>query len=237
MVDREKQHTDLLIRSDGAPPLVIENKVFALPDSDQLDRIAAKFSSENPHLVLLSLTPPAWAGQAWTSPTGHVWIWMSYKELIERLGPTVPKVCAADHYAGATLDRWLRLIGRLGELVELVGQPAIDEPVMLPRQQRQLLETARLDAPVQKMRCQRIASELTHRDLAAYAGLTNGTGLVAWFTDSPHGFVWGWQLQGKISGLPSSSRKVIRGTAGRTSTRPPGRKKPAVTSASLPSAR
>ena len=34
-VRRENQNTDLLIRSREAPPLVIENKVFALADLDQ----------------------------------------------------------------------------------------------------------------------------------------------------------------------------------------------------------
>jgi hypothetical protein len=146
--------------------MVIENKVFALADSDQLDRIAEKFSSESPRLVLLSLTPPAWAGQAWTSPaTGHVWTRMSYEELTERLRPTITQVRAADEYAGATLGRWLGLIDRLGELLELVGQPAVDELVMLPRRQRDILDSARLDAPVQKMRCQRIAAELGNHGL------------------------------------------------------------------------
>jgi len=37
---REKDHTDLLIRHGQDPVMVIENKVFALPDTSQLARLA-----------------------------------------------------------------------------------------------------------------------------------------------------------------------------------------------------
>jgi hypothetical protein len=196
-VSREEKRTDLLIRSPGSPSMVIENKIFALVDSAELDRIAKKFSLENPRLVVLSLTPPAWPGHRWTSTdAGNVWTWMSYDEFVAQLRPIVPEVRAADAYAGATLSRWLDLLGRLGELTELVGRPGMDEPVLLPPDQRRIL--GRLDAPVQKMRYQRVAAELVSRGLKnAYAGFTRATGLAAWFTDSPHGFLWGWQLQGE----------------------------------------
>ncbi|MER6329249.1 hypothetical protein ABT298_07905 [Streptomyces sp. NPDC001034] len=197
-VEREKLNTDLLIRGEGRPPLVIENKVFALPDSVQLDRIAKKFDGQNPRLVLLSLTPPTWGEQAWTSPGGYEWTWLSYEQLEQLLRPTVPEVGAADEYAGATLARWLDLIGRLGDLTRLVGQPALDEPLQLPRSQRDILHTARLDVPVQKMRYQQVAVELGERGLTGVeTNLTNGTALIDWYSDSPHGFEWGWQLQGE----------------------------------------
>jgi hypothetical protein len=197
-VEREKQNTDLLIRADGQPPIVIENKVFALPDSVQLDRIAKKFEGQKPRLVLLSLTPPAWGAQTWTSPGGHEWTWMSYEQLADRLRPTLREVTAADGYAGATLSQWLDLMGRLGDLTRLVGHPAPDEPLQLPRSQRDILHTARLDVPVQKMRYQQLAIELGRRGVVGtHTDLTNGTALVDWYTDSPHGFAWGWQLQGE----------------------------------------
>ncbi|MEU6541626.1 hypothetical protein [Streptomyces sp. NPDC047000] len=197
-VEREKLNTDLLIRADGRPPVVIENKVFALPDSVQLDRIAEKFEGQNPCLELLSLTPPVWGEQAWASPGGHRWTWMSYEQLADRLRPAVAEVAAADEYAGATLNRWLDLIDRLGDLTRLVGQPGLDEPLQLPRSQRDLLHKARLDVPVQKMRYQQLAVELGSRGLVgAHTDLTNGTALVDWYADSPHGFEWGWQLQGE----------------------------------------
>jgi hypothetical protein len=198
MVSQEEKRTDLLIRSPGSPSIVIENKVFALVESAQLDRIAAKFSREipRPRLRVLSLTPPVWPGRTWTSTDGNVWTWMSYDKLVAQLRLIVPEVGAADAYAGATLSRWLDVLGRLGELSELVGRPRMDEPVMLPQHQREIL--GRLDAPVQKMRYQRVAAELVSRGLTdAYAGFTRSTGLVAWFTDSGHGFIWGWQLQGE----------------------------------------
>ncbi|MFF8992405.1 PD-(D/E)XK nuclease family protein [Streptomyces sp. NPDC014983] len=197
-VEREKLNTDLLVRDDGRPPVVIENKVFALPDSQQLDRIAKKFDGQNPRLVLLSLTPPAWGEKAWTSPSGHEWTWLSYEQLAELLRPAIVEVAAADDYAGTTLSRWLDLIGRLGDLARLVGQPTLDELVQLPKHQRDILGAARLDVPVQKMRFQHIAIELGKRGLTGVrTDLTNGTALVNWYTDSPRGFSWGWQLQGE----------------------------------------
>ena len=56
---REKNHTDLLIRHGRAQVTVIENKVFALPNTSQLDRL-----SNRPGAVWGSRTrPPAlnWA--------------------------------------------------------------------------------------------------------------------------------------------------------------------------------
>ena len=177
--------------------MVIENKVFSLPDWEQLERIAGKFAGQRPRLVLLSLTRPSWEGEAWPTSHGDVWTLLSYDELAQRLRPTIPQVSAANEYAGATLGRWLDMVDRLGELTAAVGQPGLDEPLQLPRSQRELLLEARLDASVQKMRYQRVAVELGAHGLDAYVNLTNGTGMVEWFTDSPRGFRWGWQLQGE----------------------------------------
>ncbi|MEV7150489.1 hypothetical protein AB0O05_28800 [Streptomyces sp. NPDC093084] len=197
-VEREKLNTDLLIRADGCPPTVIENKVFSLPDSVQLDRIAQKFAGQNPHLVLLSLSPPSWGELPWTSPGGLEWTWLSYEQLAERLRPTIAEVAAVDSYGGVTLGRWLDLMGRLADLTHLVGKPDPDDPLQLLRSERDILHAARLDVPVQKMRYQRLAIELGRRGLAGVeTNLTNGTALASWYTESPHGFRWGWQLQGE----------------------------------------
>lgn len=63
-VHREKNNLDLLFRWPGRDPLVIENKVFSLPDERQLNEysVKAKKSGENPAFWLLSLSDPGWIG-------------------------------------------------------------------------------------------------------------------------------------------------------------------------------
>jgi hypothetical protein len=189
-VHREKLHTDILITAAGQPPLVIENKMFSLPDRAQLDRIAQKFVGQQPELVLLSLSAPAWKLQ-------DPWQWLSYQELTRRLRPTVASVTEADAYQGATLERWLALADRMNTLNSLVAQPGHDEPFLLPPKTRELLASARLDAPAQKMRCQHVAAALARQGVPAVARLTNNLGLVEWFTRAADGLFWGWQLQGE----------------------------------------
>lgn len=189
-VCREKLHTDILITSAGRPPLVIENKMFSLPDRGQLDRIAEKFVGQQPELVLLSLSAPAWQLE---SP----WQWLSYQELTQRLRPAIASVTDADAYEGATLERWLVLADRMTTLNRLVAQPSHDEPLLLPAKARDVLASARLDAPVQKMRCQHIAAALARNGISADARLTNNLGLVEWYIEAADGLLWGWQLQGE----------------------------------------
>lgn len=106
---REKHHTDLMVQTPGQQTLVIENKVFALPDTEQLDRIAAILKADAPRLVLLSLTDPGWVDNTWTTPEGLMWTWLSYGQLADRLRLVVPAVADADDYAGTTLTVWLKL--------------------------------------------------------------------------------------------------------------------------------
>ena len=65
---REKEHTDLLIKHDDQRLMIIENKVFALPDASQLARLGDPPRPGAAKLVLLSLTPPGWPDCTWTSP-------------------------------------------------------------------------------------------------------------------------------------------------------------------------
>ena len=71
---QEKYHTDLLVRHGQQDITVIENKVFALPDSGQLARLAEGPGAAASELVLLSLTSPGWPDGTWTSPGGRSWI-------------------------------------------------------------------------------------------------------------------------------------------------------------------
>jgi PD-(D/E)XK nuclease superfamily len=152
---REYKHLDVVVYTPGWQVLVIENKVFALPDEGQLDAysanvIAGKFG--RPALVLLSLTDPGWPGGCWTAPAGQRWWWRSYDELRALLATLVPAVRRDDRYVGETLSRWLDLLESLQHRLAALGLPADDEPLPLNATDSKLLATARLNAPVQKMR-------------------------------------------------------------------------------------
>jgi hypothetical protein len=97
----------------------------------------------------------------------------------------------------------MNLLDRLGRLAVAVGHPSQDAPLVLAKPVRAALARARLDAPVQKMRCQHLAARLrqtlaedgTGRAVRVRADLTNATGLVEGFAGDDPAF--GWQVQGE----------------------------------------
>jgi hypothetical protein len=191
---RESQHFDLMVHEPGRRVLVIENKVFALPDTAQLEEYE-KQAPRGAALVLLSLTDPGWEEY-------RGWRYRSYGDLRSVLLPLVPDIAAVDGYAGLSLARWLTLIGSLVELYRIAGHPGPGEPLMPSPAVRQLLAPARLDVPVQKMRFQHAARELARElepelsagKLTVRADVTRATGLVEAFTAGYPRL--GWQLQG-----------------------------------------
>lgn len=204
-VRREWRHLDLVVHVPERQPLVVENKMFSLPDERQLDRYATTVAAHlpgEPSLVLLSLTEPGWPEGRWVSPQGRApWTYRSYQELMEILRQVRPEVYRTDDgFAGRVLDRWLNMLARLHALVEAVGCPGPEEPLDLDADTCRELQRLRLDAPVQKMRYQAVATHV-RRQLATElpgidisAGLSNGKGLVQGSIDGPRPRL-GWQLQ------------------------------------------
>jgi hypothetical protein len=199
LVQREHRHLDLVIDVPDRRRLVIENKMFALPDDDQLDRYASQnvaARGEEPTLVLLSLTDPGWVGDQHASGE-RTWHYRSYRELRRLLLSCVAAVSGQDAYAGETLERWCTLLHTLQEVAYALGKPEAEEPVQPTRADRRVLASIRLDGPIQKMRYQHIALQARRLvpGLTVGVNLTNGTGLaegVCW-----HGNIRvGWQLQG-----------------------------------------
>ena len=195
IVTREEGHTDLAVRQ-GNTLTIMELKTFALPELDQLERLAERFHKEDPGLTLLTLSRPLWEERTWQVVT--------YDRFAERLISVVPTVRAADEYAGATMARWLELLGMLHELAARVGQPSMDEPLLPEPDVLKLVNGARLEAAILKMRFQHVAAELRRRGLAANAGYSpRGGGIVEWGIDGKSDYgngggalVWGWQIQG-----------------------------------------
>jgi hypothetical protein len=200
----EYKHLDLVVYTPGRQVLVIENKVFALPDEKQLAAYSANTIPKmhgKPARVLLSLTDPGWPKGCWTAPTGQRWWWRSYDDLRALLAPLVPAVSRDDPYAGETLSRWLDLLKSLQHRLTPLGLPADGEPLPLHATYRELLATARLNTPVQKMRFAHLVRQVRMQlpeqtpPLSLLAGLTNTVGLAEGFARGrdPE---FGWQMQG-----------------------------------------
>src|SRR6266567_4657796 len=157
-IERESNHLYLVLHLPDLAPIVVENKVFSVPDEEQLDRYAdvlaereAKGSTYT--RVLLSLISPGWA-------TYNGWQLLSYRELAKALRPQVVPIRAADAFAGALVEHYVVLINRLVDLFEFLGTPASDEPLLLNRTVKGYLQQVRISAGVQKARASCVAREL-----------------------------------------------------------------------------
>lgn len=193
---REWRHLDLVldeVKADGTPGparVVVENKMFALPDLGQLREYGHVINRDlkgRPSLVLLSLADPGWTGSRWDNGTGNVWRHCSYQSLAGLLATTtLPQ--HTDRFQLATLEGWRVMVERLARLSELVCQPGPDECVFLPQTVSDKLRPIRLDAPVQRLRAHHVVSQLRKKlgdplpaDVSVDAGLTNGLGFVEAF--------------------------------------------------------
>lgn len=206
---REWQHLDLVLdeaasgTKGGPARVVVENKMFALPDLEQLRRYGKsvrKLLDGSPSLILLSLADPGWPDGIWDDGNGGVWRHCSYQVLADALA-SVPQATDIDPFVNDTLMRWRTMLDRLHRLFDLVGRPGADEPFQLPREIRETLGSIRLGGPVQKLRAHHLASALRRElrdvdDILIDAGLTNSIGFVEAFVPVTDGVEAGWQLQG-----------------------------------------
>jgi hypothetical protein len=192
-----------VVQATGWSPLVIENKVFSLPDEAQLARYASHNTvalGDGAALVLLSLSDPGWQARCFQCANGRVWTYRSYLELITLLRPFA-RGGIGDDYTRLTLGRWLDMLATLVDLAADLGCPSPHEPLVLEREYRMYLEQVRLAGAVQKMRCQHVAHQVRARiggaaadcGLAIMAGFTNNTGIVEGIQMRLPGF--SWQLQ------------------------------------------
>lgn len=205
---REAGHLDLVLHLPDLAPIVVENKVFSVPDEEQLDRYAKstvaqrKVGGTRYACVLLSLMSPGW-----TSYNG--WRVLRYRELAEALRAHMAHIRTADAFAEDLVEHYVVLISRLVELFEVLGSPAANESLLLTGSIASDLKRARLSAGVQKARASCVAREL-RRSVAERGwsgihvgyGFTNGTSLLEGFFPQgmggkdPAGDELGWQLQG-----------------------------------------
>lgn len=205
--ERESAHLDLVVRLPGLSPIAIENKVFSVPDEEQLDRYSAlldqtELNGVRHSRVLLSLVSPGWADRAYRG-----WQLRSFGDLGKALASQLQDIRMVDAFSADLVDHYLTLIRLLDGVFEILGAPAADAPLLLPAPILQELEATRLSAGIQKARASHIARDLRNAIRARWSdidvdhGFTNGLSLLQVFRrvptepDSPPDWV-GWQLQG-----------------------------------------
>ena len=164
--EREHEHLDLILRLPGLQLIVIENKVWSLPDDAQLQAYAtgpiSRLGTDTAQ-ILLSLTPPAWDEPGARMLGGRRWDYLSYRELANRLEPVAERLeksaGADDRFAGQLVQRyaaWVKLLCRLAGEVTI----APSEPVLLDDQSRAALERARIHDGISKLRGRRVMAAL-----------------------------------------------------------------------------
>jgi hypothetical protein len=130
-VRREFQHLDLVIEFTGYKPVVIENKLTALPDEEQLLRYTRGALSglrSEPIFLLLSLADPGWRADR-KRIGGHDWTHVSYGDLAKRLAAAFWNQGGFD---GQVMAHEAAFAHLLHGVVEEVGVTAGSEPYQLP---------------------------------------------------------------------------------------------------------
>lgn len=193
-VDRERQHLDLAFHWPDCAPLVVENKVFALPDLAQLQSYAGLVAhwEPRPSLVLLALSAPDFGAGEWR--------YVSYAEFACRIREALP---AGHEYEVQTMHRYASLVADLHELMQVVEVQSDEEPVWLEDGALSSISSSQMRSALQKARAQRVASILNHAipglNRVAKGDLSNATPLVEILESTQVGgreVLAGWQLQG-----------------------------------------
>ncbi|SMH50433.1 hypothetical protein SAMN06295885_3537 [Rathayibacter oskolensis] len=202
--ERERQNMDLVLRWPDRAPLVIENKVFSLPDLAQLDeyaRLAGSWRGSPPAFCLLAMSAPDLrVAEDGTEATENGWRYLGYAELARRIEKALP---ADQSYEVETMRRYAALVEDLQHLVSSTDVVSEQERVWLSDAELSAVSSSQTRAALQKARAQRIARLISrevpgrHRDVEH--GMTRSVALVSCFEHIRIRGVdaWaGWQLQG-----------------------------------------
>lgn len=200
----EKAHLDLAVELPGLAPFVVENKVFSPPDEGQLDAYAAGplASLTDPVLLLLSLGASGWATHE--SPSGHVWRYVSYRQLADALGDAAPIIGEpAEHFDRQIVEHYRHLIHVLDRLAAIAGRVDDNDPLDVPEADATLLRRIRLHDAIGKLRARHgivaarahTSPHLVGHTVRWEAKFSNGSPLVSAFLDRGDGDWLGWQYQ------------------------------------------
>jgi hypothetical protein len=172
-VRREFQNLDLVFLWEGRNPLVIENKVFSLPDAAQLaryDEVIAKWQNQ-PRRLLLGVVPP--------SVPVPGWAFLDYRDLADRIEAAL----AADPYSYEveTMRHYARMIHRLVDLIDTTQIVDLTEDVWLSRDILSTLESNQLAHALGKLRGHRVATLLNKKlGGGVDASLSHGNPVLTW---------------------------------------------------------
>lgn len=208
-VRREYRYLDLVVELPGFAPTVIENKVFSLPDVEQLKRYAdsALEGFDDPTLILLSFTSPGWPDDMFTVGS-RVWKWLSYDDLATRVQTAASRIRTSGAteaaFAGDLLDHYAGFVRMMRRLATAVGEPLADEGVELDAVVIEHLRRIRLHDALSKARARTLVNVLRKelgdtvngQPVTWKSDFTRGNVLIEAFTPTADGDRIGWQLQG-----------------------------------------
>jgi hypothetical protein len=192
---RERGHLDIWVEAlAGGQSIVIENKLFSMPDETQLDgyeaRIAASPTMAGSATRLLSLTRPVWSGGTYKR-----WEWMAYQVFGSRL---LEAATGRSDFAGQFVAHWGKVCCLLHELASRVAITDESEMYSLDDDRRTCLD-ARLLAFAETLRAyqltERVRSALADPRVKVVSGFTRSKAIVEAFAEVHTGFELGWQYQ------------------------------------------
>lgn len=153
-VERERENLDLVLRWPGMAPLVIENKVFSLPERAQLDEYrvkTARWKGSAAQHVLLSMSPPREAVEGWT--------YLSYQELAERVDLAVADI-EDSAYEMETVRRYSRVVRLLSALLDTTVVHSREESAWLDSSQLAEIDSNQTRTALRKLRARRVQAVL-----------------------------------------------------------------------------
>lgn len=194
-VERERQNLDLVLQWPDAAPLVIENKVFSLPDAGQLEEYRAKtarWKGAPAQHVLLSMSPPDAPVEGWT--------YLSYQDLAERIDVALAET-DDERYEIETLRRYSRVVRLLSALLETTVVHSSAESAWLDGTELAEIDSPQTRTALRKLRARRVQAMVAEQAPGVgrtEADISHGHPLVGWRRRVRVGEVEiqaGWQYQ------------------------------------------
>ena len=152
-IEREKKNFDLWLEWPDRRPLLIENKVFSLPDERQLEdyTIKATGNGETVSFWLLSLSDPRWPENRKIIAQNE-WRWLGYDQLASLIRSALPANDVS--YPVETMRHYAIVAELLAKLAARVTTSQSSEPVALSDEIKTALAEAdnRLKSTMEKFR-------------------------------------------------------------------------------------
>jgi|GEM_PF-5122643 len=211
-VERERENLDLVMHWADRPSLVIENKVFSVPRTKQLDSYAEKLAKwKNPvgAAIVVSPTMPLVLGEGYRTEFSYrggapiVWKHLNFEVLADALESAF--VTEPADYEVETVRRYCRILKALAGVVATAkvvsqdGRVFGEEPEALSNQPKQLLTglaKARAEQVAEAVENGLLASGL--EDHSVESGLDRSLPRLSWYKEleiSGETVTAGWQYQ------------------------------------------